>query len=99
MTESDLIIQEAHYGGDQMPWAEFVIAGNTVFLSGAEGRDMSTKQEYPGGEPPESPVYEPTTAAGDLAVFQYTSGTTRALPEAVRHTHRSVVTHGFDCVA
>src|SRR5262245_53747592 len=37
-------------------------------------------------------VYEPTTAADDLAVFQYTSGTTRALPEAVKHTHRSVVT-------
>ncbi len=33
-----------------------------------------------------------TTAADDLAVFQYTSGTTRALPEAVRHTHRAVVT-------
>ena len=32
------------------------------------------------------------TAPDDLAVFQYTSGTTRALPEAVRHTHRSVVT-------
>lgn len=32
------------------------------------------------------------TRANDLAVFQYTSGTTRALPEAVRHTHRSVVT-------
>jgi acetyl-CoA synthetase len=25
-------------------------------------------------------------------LFQYTSGTTRALPEAVRHTHRSIVT-------
>src|SRR5438094_8849108 len=37
-------------------------------------------------------AYEPSTAADDLAVFQYTSGTTRALPEAVRHTHRSVVT-------
>ncbi len=36
--------------------------------------------------------YAPATAADDLAVFQYTSGTTRALPEAVRHTHRSVVT-------
>jgi acetyl-CoA synthetase len=36
--------------------------------------------------------YEPSTAADDLAVFQYTSGTTRALPEAVKHTHRSVVT-------
>ncbi len=36
--------------------------------------------------------YAPATAADDLAVLQYTSGTTRALPEAVRHTHRSVVT-------
>ena len=31
------------------------------------------------------------TRADDLAVFQYTSGTTRALPEAVRHTHRAIV--------
>lgn len=37
-------------------------------------------------------AYAPATAGDDLAVFQYTSGTTRALPEAVRHTHRSVVT-------
>lgn len=36
--------------------------------------------------------YAPRTAADDLAVFQYTSGTTRARPEAVRHTHRAVVT-------
>ena len=36
--------------------------------------------------------YAPATGADDLAVFQYTSGTTRALPAAVRHTHRSVVT-------
>jgi acetyl-CoA synthetase len=36
--------------------------------------------------------YAMTTAPDDLAVFQYTSGTTRELPEAVRHTHRSVVT-------
>jgi acetyl-CoA synthetase len=41
------------------------------------------------GQPAE---YSPVTTADDLAVFQYTSGTTRALPEAVRHTHRSVVT-------
>jgi acetyl-CoA synthetase len=32
------------------------------------------------------------TRADDLAVFQYTSGTTRQLPEAVRHAHRSIVT-------
>jgi acetyl-CoA synthetase len=39
-----------------------------------------------------SPRYAPGTAPDDLALFQYTSGTTRALPEAVRHTHRAVVT-------
>jgi acetyl-CoA synthetase len=38
------------------------------------------------------PQYLPATSAEDLAIFQYTSGTTRALPEAVRHTHRSIVT-------
>jgi len=32
------------------------------------------------------------TRPADLAVFQYTSGTTRELPAAVRHTHRAVVT-------
>jgi acetyl-CoA synthetase len=37
-------------------------------------------------------TYTPVTLPDDLAVFQYTSGTTRELPEAVRHTHRSVVT-------
>ena len=40
----------------------------------------------------ESDQWTCATRANDLAVFQYTSGTTRALPEAVRHTHRSVVT-------
>ena len=32
------------------------------------------------------------TAGGDLAVLQYTSGTTRALPAAVEHSHQSIVT-------
>lgn len=36
--------------------------------------------------------YQPSTSGSDLAVFQYTSGTTRELPEAVKHTHRSLVT-------
>jgi acetyl-CoA synthetase len=35
--------------------------------------------------------YPVQSAADDLAVFQYTSGTTRELPAAVRHTHRSIV--------
>lgn len=32
------------------------------------------------------------TAGDDLAVLQYTSGTTRLLPAAVHHNHRSIVT-------
>ena len=35
--------------------------------------------------------YACATGADDMAAFQYTSGTTRALPEAIRHTHRAVV--------
>jgi len=37
-------------------------------------------------------VFVPDTRADALAVYQYTSGTTRALPEAVKHSQRSVVT-------
>lgn len=36
--------------------------------------------------------YNPKTRASDLAVFQYTSGTTRELPAAVKHTHKAIVT-------
>ncbi|ANY16126.1 acyl-CoA synthetase [Bordetella pseudohinzii] len=36
--------------------------------------------------------YTAATRADDLAIFQYTSGTTRELPEAVRHSHRAIVT-------
>ncbi len=35
--------------------------------------------------------YDVVSRADDLAVFQYTSGTTRELPAAVRHTHRAIV--------
>lgn len=38
------------------------------------------------------PTYQVQSKAGDLAVFQYTSGTTRELPDAVRHTHKALVT-------
>jgi acetyl-CoA synthetase len=40
-------------------------------------------------------VYETKTRADDMAVFQYTSGTTRELPEAVKHTHKALVTLMF----
>jgi acetyl-CoA synthetase len=35
--------------------------------------------------------YAATTAADDMAIYQYTSGTTRELPEAVKHTHGAIV--------
>jgi acetyl-CoA synthetase len=35
--------------------------------------------------------YEPRTAAADMAIYQYTSGTTREMPDAIKHTHRAVV--------
>jgi acetyl-CoA synthetase len=40
-------------------------------------------------------TYRPKTKANDMAVFQYTSGTTRELPEAVKHSHRTLVTLMF----
>lgn len=39
-----------------------------------------------------SSTFTPCTRADDYAIFQYTSGTTRELPEAVKHKHRSIVT-------
>jgi acetyl-CoA synthetase len=33
----------------------------------------------------------PTTRGDDMAMYQYTSGTTRDAPEAIRHTHRAIV--------
>jgi len=40
-------------------------------------------------------TYEPKSAANDIACFQYTSGTTRELPDAVKHSHRTIVTLMF----
>ncbi len=39
--------------------------------------------------------YQSRTSANDMACYQYTSGTTRELPEAVKHTHKSLVTLMF----
>ncbi len=39
--------------------------------------------------------YTTASRADDLAMFQYTSGTTRELPSAVRHNHRALVTLMF----
>ncbi|MDM0026682.1 acyl-CoA synthetase [Variovorax saccharolyticus] len=54
-----------------------VVVATPKFLAGLEN--------YPAS-------FEASTKADDFAIFQYTSGTTRELPAAVRHTHRSIVT-------
>ncbi len=59
------------------------IAGLTVLTTGAGFRDLLAA---------ENADFTPETTARDVAVYQYTSGTTRELPEAVRHSHGSVVT-------
>lgn len=59
------------------PGAPEVVVADSAFLQGLE---------------PFAARFDWQTAGGDLAVLQYTSGTTRLLPDAVRHTHRSIVT-------
>jgi acetyl-CoA synthetase len=57
---------------------------NGVRVVPADHAFMAALAQYPDW-------YEPQTASGDLAIFQYTSGTTREMPAAIRHTHRAVV--------
>jgi acetyl-CoA synthetase len=35
--------------------------------------------------------FAPATRGDDLAIYRYTSGTTREMPAAIRHTHRAIV--------
>ena len=62
------------------------IAGLKVVV--ADERLLAEIARFPG-------TYKATTRADDLAVFQYTSGTTRELPAAVKHSHRALVTLMF----
>ena len=68
--------------------AELARAADNVRVIVADDRLLGLIAEYPTS-------YTPKTKADDLAVFQYTSGTTRELPEAVRHTHKALVTLMF----
>jgi acetyl-CoA synthetase len=54
-----------------------VVVADAAFIAGLEGLPST---------------FQAATKADDLAIFQYTSGTTRELPEAVKHTHRAIVT-------
>jgi acetyl-CoA synthetase len=72
-----LLVGPAHAGiARQIPGLAALVADD-AFLSALAGQPDR---------------YASDTRADDLAVFQYTSGTTRELPAAVRHTHRSIVT-------
>jgi acetyl-CoA synthetase len=51
----------------------------------ADAAFIDSLEQYPA-------QFEVRTRADDFAIFQYTSGTTRELPAAVRHSHRAVVT-------
>lgn len=56
-----------------------------VELMVADARWLAALASYPA-------QYAPRTRADDLAIFQYTSGTTRELPAAVKHSQRTLVT-------
>jgi acetyl-CoA synthetase len=66
---------------EKAPMARGVTAIETMVADEALRHDLS---RYPVD-------YATVTTSDDLAVFQYTSGTTRELPAAVRHTHRAIV--------
>jgi acetyl-CoA synthetase len=51
----------------------------------ADAALMGELSAYPGS-------FATTTRGDDYAIYQYTSGTTRELPEAVKHSHRAIVT-------
>ena len=59
-------------------------AGGDVEVVVADETLLASLQTYPA-------EYETRSTPDELAVFQYTSGTTRELPAAVRHTHRAIV--------
>ncbi|MDP7547574.1 MAG: acyl-CoA synthetase, partial [Alphaproteobacteria bacterium] len=51
----------------------------------ADGGFMAMLEDHETG-------FEVNTSGRDMAMYQYTSGTTRELPDAVRHRHQSIVT-------
>jgi len=67
---------------EKAPMAEG-IPGTEVIVANARFMDELASQPD---------AFEPSTRGDDYAIYQYTSGTTRELPEAVKHTHRSIVT-------
>ncbi|MBR1214209.1 acyl-CoA synthetase [Bradyrhizobium sp. JYMT SZCCT0180] len=61
-------------------------------LDGIEAKIVVADDAFLKGLERFSPHFTSNTTADALALFQYTSGTTRELPEAVKHSHRAIVT-------
>ena len=55
-------------------------------------RVIVADQEFIAALAQEDASFTPATGGRDIAMYQYTSGTTRELPEAVKHGHQSIVT-------
>jgi acetyl-CoA synthetase len=72
-----LIVTNAEKASQLAGIAAKIVVADDAFLNGLERFAVD---------------FTPNTAADALALFQYTSGTTRELPEAVKHTHRAIVT-------
>jgi acetyl-CoA synthetase len=67
---------------EKAPLAAGIPGTNVVIADDALLRELAS---YPDR-------FAPATRSDDYAIYQYTSGTTRELPEAVKHTHRALVT-------
>ncbi|MEM9684399.1 MAG: AMP-binding protein, partial [Pseudomonadota bacterium] len=77
---------------DCMPALLLTNAEKAETAAGLDGLDVVVADDgFPASLDRYPSEFDWDTRADDLAVFQYTSGTTRALPEAVRHTHRAIV--------
>src|SRR5260221_3469946 len=72
-----LIVTNAEKAPQLAGIAAKIVVADDAFLSGLERFEAD---------------FAPNTASDAPALFQYTSGTARELPEAVKHTHRAIVT-------
>ena len=68
------------------------LAQSTATMANAAMAVVVADDEFVAGLGDFAPSFAPTTGADDMAMYQYTSGTTRQMPEAVKHRHRAVVT-------
>ena len=77
---------------DCKPKALLTTADKAPIAAGLAGlRIMIADDAFLSGLARHPPTFAWTSRSDDMAVYQYTSGTTRELPEAVRHTHRAIV--------